>query len=402
MERFIRYAQIDTQSSGDSSITPSTHSQFDLANLLVSELKEFGILDAEVDQNCYVMATLPANCDFNTGIVGLIAHLDTSPSVSGKDVKPQIIESYQGGDLCLNKEAAIFLKESECAELSGCKGHTLIVTDGTTLLGADDKAGVTAIMASIEYLIKNPHIKHGTVKIAFTPDEEIGKGADFFDIQKFGAQYACTVDGGFAGELNKETFSADEAIIEVYGRDIHPGTAKNIMINSIRSIAEIIAMLPPSMAPEHTENYEPFIHPLYLQGGVSHSTLKLILRDFKTDGLKIQRQILENIIADVQHKYSGVSITLKVNETYRNMRDALDKNPHVTERLWNAAEKAGVSPFWSPIRGGTDGARLTASGLPTPNMFTGSGNHHSVTEWLSVDALQKAVETIVNFVSVGN
>jgi len=400
LEKFLRYVKINTQSKDGSDSYPSTRVQFDLANLLVQELKELGLKDAAVDTYGYVTATLPSNTNKKGPKIGLIAHMDTSPEVPGENVKPQIIQSYKGGDIILNKEQNIIIKESENEDLKNCIGHTLVTTDGTTLLGADDKAGIAAIMTAVQTLVANPAIPHAEVKIAFTPDEEVGEGVKFFDLKKYGADCAYTIDGGFTGELNMETFSANAAVIEVEGRDIHPGTAKNIMVNSIRAVADIIAKLPRDMAPETTEGYEPYIHPLSVQGTVFKTTLKFILRDFKTEGLDVQKKILEKIIAEVQKMHPKAKIKLEITETYRNMRDELEKHPDVTTSLWKAAEKAGLKPEWKPIRGGTDGSRLTAIGLPTPNLFTGSCNHHSRTEWLSADALAKAVDVLINLVTV--
>ncbi len=396
VERFCRYVRIDTQSDPESLTFPSSEKQFKLANALVTELKELRIEDVSVDRFCYVMAKVPSNTNRKTPKIGLIAHLDTSPSLSGENVKPSAIENYQGGDYIINEALGVVLRESECPELRNCIGHTLITSDGTTLLGADDKAGIAIIMTAIEFLIKNPGIIHGEIRIAFTPDEEIGQGADHFDLKKFDADFAFTVDGGFTGELNKETFSADAAMIEIAGRDIHPGTAKDVMVNSVRAMAEIIRRLPQDMAPESTDGYQPFIHPTFAQGEVSSSVVKLILRDFDTAGLIVQKQILERIIDEVKVEFPKNEIRLTVSETYRNMAEELAKYPHVTDRLWNAVLKSGMQPFWKPIRGGTDGSRLTAMGLPTPNMFTGSGNHHSRAEWCSVNAMEKAVECVVN------
>jgi tripeptide aminopeptidase len=399
IDRFIRYAKIDTQSSPSSGEHPSTQKQFNLAHLLVKELKEFG-LDASVDENCYVMASLPANCQSDSSTIGLIAHLDTSPSVSGTDVKPRIVDSFSGDDLIINEELGINLRVSECEDLKKCIGHTLILTDGTTLLGADDKAGIVAIMAAIEQLIINPDIHHGDIKIAFTPDEEIGSGADRFDLKKFAADFAYTIDGNFTGELNMETFSADEAVIEIQGRDIHPGSAKGVMVNSLRVMADIIARLPRQMSPEKTDKYEPFIHPCDAAGCVAKSAITMILRDFNTNGLELQKEILNKIIKDVQMIYPEAKIILRTSKTYRNMRDKLEEMPHITQKLFDAAKKAGTNPYWSPIRGGTDGSKLSEMGLLTPNLFTGSGNHHSPAEWLSIDSLEKAVETILYLVTI--
>lgn len=400
IDRFIKYAMIDTQSDPDSYSFPSTEKQFNLARVLVKELEAFGLKNVSLDNFCYVMATLPANCADEIPKIGLIAHLDTSSALSSENVKPKIIENYPGGDYSINESLGVILSESECPDLKKCIGQTLITSDGTTLLGADDKAGVTAIMALMELLTNNPQIKHGEIRVAFTPDEEIGRGADHFDLEKFNADFAYTVDGGYTGELNRETFSADEALIEIQGRDIHPGTAKGIMVNSIKVMAEIIRRLPENMTPENTEDYQPFMHPVNAEGGVSLSTIRLILRDFSAQCLSIQKQILEDIIREVENLFLKATIKLTVTETYRNMAEILSNNTIVTDRLWNAALKAGAKPFWKPVRGGTDGSRLTSMGLPTPNIFTGSGNHHSKTEWLSVEALEMVVETLCNLVRI--
>lgn len=400
LNRFLRYAKIDTQSDDKSKTYPSTNKQYDLLNLLLSELKDMGIRDAMIDEFGYVMATLPGNLpDGHPAYgkapkVGFIAHVDTSPDASGKDVKPQVIENYQGGDLVLPGDSSVVIKESENKKLKKCIGQTIVTTDGTTLLGADDKAGVASIMTAVQDMINDNSILHGDIKIGFTPDEEIGKGTEHFDIKKFGADFAYTIDGETPGELNKETFSANSAIITVHGRDIHPGTAKDIMVNSIRAMADIIARTPKDMAPETTEGYEPYIHPYQLEGSVIKSTLKFLLRDFVTEGLDKQKEILENIIKEVQELNPKVKIDLEIIEMYRNMRDELDKNPMVLDCLWEAATKAGAEPYWEPIRGGTDGSRLTELGLPTPNIYAGGQNFHSRNEWLSVDGMNMAVETI--------
>ena len=398
LEKFLRYVAVNTQSNEESETAPTTTIQFDLAKILVEELKELGLQDVSLDDHCYVMATLPANTDKDAPKIGLLAHMDTSPEVSGENVKAQIIDSYDGGDIVLNEEAGVIIKGSEDDKLQKCVGQTIVTSDGTTLLGADDKAGIAAIMTMLETLKENPDIPHGELKIAFTPDEEVGRGVDHFDVKKFGADFAYTIDGGIAGELNMETFSANAATIEVVGRNIHPGTAKNVMINAVRVMGDIVSRLPKDMAPETTEGYEPFIHPMTMTGSVDKATVKMILRDFKTPGLDTQKEILEKIIAEVQELYPKAKINLEITETYRNMRDELEKNPQVTEVLFAAAQKAGVNPQWEPIRGGTDGSRLTAMGLPTPNMFAGGANFHSKTEWLSVDGMVKSIETLLNIV----
>lgn len=404
LDRFLRYVKIDTQSKEGSETYPSTKKQFDLLNLLLKELKQLGIDDAIINEYGYLFATIPANIPkdhpaYNkVPVIGFLAHVDTSPDSSGKDVKPQIIENYQGQDIILPGDKSKSITVAENPNLKKCIGHTIITSDGTTLLGADDKAGIASIMTMAQTLLNDNSILHGEIKIGFTPDEEIGEGTKYFDIDKFGAKYAYTVDGDLPGELNKETFSANSAVVTAEGRDIHPGTAKDIMVNSIRAIADVIARLPRDMAPETTEKYEPYIHPHNVEGTVSKSALKLLFRDFKTSGLDEQKKILENIIEEVKKLNPKTKISLEIIEMYRNMREELDKNPLVLDCLWEAATEAGADPYWEPIRGGTDGSRLTEMGLPTPNIYGGGQNFHSVNEWLSVDAMNISVKTLIKLV----
>lgn len=406
LDRFLRYVKIDTQSQDDVEAYPSTAKQFDLLNPLVQELKDLGLRDASIDKYGYVMATLPANvppthpAHGKVPTVGFVAHVDTSPSTSGANVKPQVIKSYQGGDLVLPGDRSVVIKESENPELRKEVGRTVITSDGTTLLGADDKAGIAIIMTAMQYLIDHPNLLHGDIKIGFTPDEEVGMGTKYFDIMKFGAQFAYTVDGDTTGELNKETFSANSAVITVHGRNIHPGTAKGIMVNSIRAIADIIARMPKDIAPETTEGYEPYLHPHGVQGEEAKSVLKILLRDFRTDGLDVLKQRLEKIIAEVQPLHPKAKIELQIFESYRNMREGLEKDQRVLDCLWEATKRSGLEPKWVPIRGGTDGSKLTANGLPTPNIFTGGHNYHGNTEWASLWGMEKAAETVVNLAQV--
>lgn len=403
LERLLRYVKIDTQSDPTSDSVPSTQKQFDLANLLVKELKEIGLDDVKIDDKCYVYATLPSNIPSDhpaygkVPAIGFVAHVDTSPDTTGKDVKPQIIENYQGGDIVLPADKNVVIKDDpiENPNLKKVIGHTLVTTDGTTLLGSDDKSGVAAIMTAVEIMKNDPSILHGDIKIGFTPDEEIGRGADHFDVDGFGCEYAYTLDGEMPGEINKETFSANGAKITVLGRDIHPGFAKDIMVNSIWAMAEIINLLPPNMTPETTAGYDPYIHPHNCTMTVDKSELHLLFRDFKTEGLDDQKKIVENIIAAVQAKYPKVKIELEVKEYYRNMLDDLESNPKGLDYLWEAASNVGANPYWNPIRGGTDGSKLTAKGLPTPNIYTGGQNFHSKTEWVSIDALELGCKTII-------
>ena len=400
LDKFLRYVKIDTQSKEDSESYPSTAKQFDLLNLLVKELKALGISEATIDEYGYVMATIPSNVQKKVPVIGFIAHVDTSPEVSGANVKPQIITNYEGGDIVLSGDPTSVIRESENSTLKTAVGKMIVTSDGTTLLGADDKAGLAIIMIAIQSLIDNPKIAHGEIKIGFTPDEEVGAGTKYFDIKKFGAQFAYTVDGDTPGELNKETFSANSCLITVHGRDIHPGSAKGIMTNSVRIISDIIARLPKNTAPETTEGYEPYIHPYVLEGGVGKSTVKILFRDFKTAGLDALKKIVEQTIAEVQQMYPKAKIEIEVTEQYRNMREGLEKDTRVIDYLFEATKRSGLQPIWTPIRGGTDGSRLTENGLPTPNIFTGGANYHSRTEWVNVWGMEKSVETVLNLVQI--
>jgi len=406
INRFVRYARIDTQSNPESTTIPSTQKQFDLSNLLVKELHEMGIANAYITDECYVYAHIVSNLTANhhnfgkVSAVGFVAHVDTAPDTTATGCNPQIIESYKGGNIKLG-DTDIIITEAENIHLKDCIGHTLIHTDGTTLLGSDDKSGVASIMQFAKYCQENSDYLHGDIKICFTPDEEIGRGADKFDIKSFNCEYAYTIDGGLPmGELNKETFSADMAVIKLTGRDIHPGSAKDIMVNSMRALADIIVRLPRNMAPETTDGYEPFIHPHHAESTIQNSQLVLILRDFDTKGLDKQHEILRSIIAEVQPLNPNCKIEMTITKQYRNMFDKLMENPKGCDYLFEAAERAGVNPFWSPIRGGTDGSRLTEMGLPTPNIFTGGQNFHSKTEWLSIDVLLKTIETMKNLCAI--
>jgi tripeptide aminopeptidase len=405
LDRFLRYARIDTQSAEDSPSYPSTAKQLDLLRLLAAELAEAGLKDASTDEHGYVMATLPGNLPADhpaagrVPTIGLVAHVDTSPSASGKDVKPQVLE-YQGGDIILPGDLSVVIRASENPELANNIGRKVVTSDGTTLLGADDKAGVAIIMAAAHTLAGDSGILHGPVRIAFTPDEEVGGGTRYFDLQKFGAQFAYTVDGEKLGELNRETFSADLAVITVHGRNIHPGRAKGIMVNSLRAMAEVIVRMPKEIAPETTEGYEPYIHPHVLEGAEARSTLKILLRDFHTPGLEVLKRKLEEIVSEVQALNPLTKIELKIIEQYRNMKEYLGSDARVVDYLWEAAIRAGLEPKWEPIRGGTDGSRLTEKGLPTPNIFTGGHNYHGPTEWLSVHAMEKSVATVLNLAQI--
>jgi tripeptide aminopeptidase len=405
LDRFLRYAAVDTQSKDDADCYPSTAKQLDLSRMLAAELQALGLKDAKVDEHGYVFATIPANLPKSdqaygkVPVIGLVAHVDTSPEVSGAGVKPQVM-TYKGGDIVLPGNPAMVIKAAENPELKENIGKTIVTTDGTTLLGADDKAGVAAIMALAETLVNDPKILHGDVRIAFTPDEEVGAGTKHFDLKAFGAAAAYTIDGEKAGELNKETFSADSALVTVTGRDIHPGMAKGVMVNATRVLCEIVARTPKDLAPETTDGYQPYLHPYSIEGGIGKATLKVLFRDFKTEGLEELKRRLEGIAAEVQKIFPKAGIEVKVTPSYRNMRPILEKNPLVLETLAEATKRAGLEPKWVPIRGGTDGSRLSEMGLPTPNIWTGGFNAHSPREWLSVDGLEKAFATAVHLVQV--
>ena len=402
IERFISYAKIDTKSDPNSNTNPSTLKQFDLSKKLKQELEAMGY-QPELTENCYlycnIKANLPENSNKNIPKIGFVAHVDTAPDRSGTNVNPQIIENYQGGDIALLHNGFV-IRYDENVALKDCIGHTIITTDGTTLLGSDDKSGVTAIMELAKYYAENPHIYHGEIGICFTPDEEIGRGADLFDIKRFACEYAYTIDGEMPGEINKETFTADHAWIRAYGREIHPGSAKDIMVNSSRVIARAIELLPKDQAPETTEGYQPYIHPHHSTGTVGYSELMILLRTFNDEDLKTQHKLLESIVNQLQTEFPKAKIELEIKKIYRNMLDKLKENPKGCDYLFEAAERAGVNPEWKPIRGGTDGSRLTEMGLPCPNIFTGGQNFHSETEWLSVNSLMKTIETMKNLVQV--
>jgi len=406
LTRFLRYVKIDTQSSETSTTYPSTKKQFDLLKLLVKELRELGLKRVTIDKYGYVMGRLPGNLPKKgkggTGVpvIGLIAHVDTSPSASGKNVKPQVIKNYGGGDIRLPGDKSVVITVAENPELRKNIGKTIVTSDGTTLLGADDKAGIAIIMTALQSLVNNPSLRHGDIAVAFTPDEEIGAGTKYFSVKKFGADVAYTVDGDTPGELNRETFSADGATITVHGRNIHPGSAKNIMVNSLRAMADIIVRMPRNMAPETTEGYEPYIHPHTLQGEEEKTVLKLLLRDFRTEGLAVLRRKLETIIAEVRPLHPKARIELEVTESYRNMKEGVDTDPRICGCLEEAVRRIGMTPVWKPIRGGTDGSKLTAMGLPTPNLFTGGQNYHCKNEWVSVDGMEKSAAAVVELVQV--
>ncbi len=396
IDKFLRYVKIDTQSDENSDTTPSTEKQWNLAKLLVKELKEMGLDDASVDENGYVMATLPANTSKKTQTVGFISHMDTAPDASGENVNPQIIENYDGKAISLGDNAV--LSPDDFPELNDYVGKTLITTDGTTLLGADDKAGIAEIMTAVEYLTIHGEIEHGDVKIGFTPDEEIGRGADKFDVKKFGADFAFTIDGGRIGELEYENFNAAGLTVKVKGRNVHPGTAKNQMINSMLIAMEFNAMLPADQRPEHTEGYEGFYHLIHMQGTVDQSELKYIIRDHDRGKFEDKKALAQAVADFLNKKYGNGTVILEMKDQYYNMKEKIEPVKYIVDIAEQAMKDAGVEPVIKPIRGGTDGSKLSFMGLPTPNIFTGGHNFHGIHEYIPVESMEKAVEVIVNVI----
>ena len=396
-DRFLRYVKIDTQSDPESKTVPSTEKQKDLGRLLVKELQEMGVEDAHLDEKGYVYATLPATTTRQVPVICFCSHMDTSPDCSGKNVNPIMHKNYDGKDIVLPNDKTQVIRVAEHPALAEQKGNDIITADGTTLLGADNKAGVAEIMDAVHHLINNPQIKHGTVKILFTPDEEIGRGVDHVDMKKLGADFGYTIDGETAGYIEDETFSADAVTINVYGVSAHPGFAKDKMENAIKIASEIIDHLPKDkFSPETTEKKEGFIHPVSVTGILEKATLKFIIRDFTEEGLKKLAHLLEDITVSIINKYPKSHYDFTVQEQYRNMKQVLDKHPHVVEYALEAIRRSGLTPVRNSIRGGTDGSRLSYMGLPCPNIFAGEHAFHSKQEWVSVQDMQKAVETIVN------
>jgi tripeptide aminopeptidase len=398
VERFLRYVTVDTQSSETSDTYPSTAKQLDLLRQLVDELKEIGLADAAIDEHGYVMATIPATSQ-KTGVpvIGFIAHVDTSPEMSGAGVKPIVHRNYQGQDLVLPDDSTAVLRPADIPYLRERIGDDIITASGTTLLGADNKAGVAEIMAAAEYLMAHPEIPHGTIRVGFTPDEEVGAGTKFFDVEKFGARYAYTMDGGARGEIEMESFSADAMTLTFVGRNTHPGYGKGKMVNSIKVAADFISRLPKDgLAPELTEGYEGFVHPYVVNASVDRTSVKLLIRDFKTPALKEKEDFLARLANETVADWPGATVETKVEESYRNMREVLDDLPEVVENAREAIRRAGIETRERPIRGGTDGSKLSFMGLPTPNIFAGEQNFHSRYEWVSAQDMEKAVEVIVH------
>ncbi|MDR0811709.1 MAG: peptidase T [Paludibacter sp.] len=399
-QRFLNYVAYATTSDENTNMTPSTPGQMIFAKALAAEMKQIGLQDVELDKNGYLMATLPANTAEKTPTIGFIAHVDTSPEMSGKNVKPRIVENYNGSDILLNEEKLIVLETEKYPEILQYKGQDIIVTDGTTLLGADDKAGIAEILAAVEYLLAHPEIKRGKVRIGFTPDEEIGQGADHFDVAKFGAEWAYTMDGGEIGELEFENFNAASAKITFKGVNVHPGYAKHKMRNSIRIAHQFVTMLPRHETPEHTEGYEGFYHLISTSGSVETSTLNYIIRDHDRVRFESRKQEMQHLVNKINAEFGEGTATLELKDQYYNMREKVESVMHVVELAKSAMEASGVKPKIQPIRGGTDGARLSFEGLPCPNIFAGGHNFHSRFEYLPIKSMEKATETIVNIVKI--
>ncbi|WP_338471108.1 peptidase T [Niallia sp. XMNu-256] len=400
IERFTRYVKVDTQSNAEVESCPSTPGQLTLANMLVEELKEIGMEEVTIDENGYVMATLPSNTDKQVPTVGFLAHVDTATDFTGKNVNPQLVENYDGQDIVLNKELQVVLSKESFPELVDYKGHTLITTDGTTLLGADDKAGIAEIMTAMDYLIKHPEIKHGKVRVAFTPDEEIGRGPHKFDVKEFGADFAYTMDGGPLGELEYESFNAAAAKLTFKGTNVHPGTAKGKMVNSMKLAIDFNNRLPAQEFPEQTEGYEGFYHLLSFQGDVEETVLHYIIRDHDRALFEKRKETVRSIATDLQQKYGEERVQLEMNDQYYNMREKIEPVKQIVDVAYKAMENLDIKPIVKPIRGGTDGSQLSYMGLPTPNIFAGGENFHGKFEYVSVENMIKATEVIVEIVKL--
>lgn len=398
-ERFLRYIKIDTKSDEGCKETPSTKKQFDLLNLLKEELEEIGVDEVSLDENGYLFATLKSNVDKEVPTIGFIAHVDTAPAFNGKNVNPQIIEEYDGEDIVLNKEKNIILKTKDFPEILNYKGEELITTDGTSLLGADDKAGVAEIMQAVKYMIDN-NVKHGDIKIGFTPDEEIGRGADLFDVEKFNADYAYTMDGGEIGELEYENFNAASAHININGVNVHPGSAKNKMKNALRIGMDLDSLLPDQERPEFTENYEGFFHLINMEGNVENAKMHYIIRDHSMEKFESKKDMIKKAVQFINRKYGENTIELKLEDSYYNMKEKIMPVFHIVEEAKKAMELVGIEPMIIPVRGGTDGSKLSFKGLPTPNIFTGGHNFHGKFEYIPTRSMEKALEVILKIVEL--
>ena len=401
VERFLRYAKIDTMSDEESTTFPSDTKQLELSKILVEELKEIGLADAHMDSNGYVIATLPSNTDKEVPTIGFIAHVDTSPAVSGKDVNPIIHKNYQGGDIVLPADNSKVIKADENPELKDMIGFDIITTDGTTLLGADDKAGIAEIMDAMKYLIEHPEIKHGEIKVGFTPDEEVGRGAEKFDVETFGAKFAYTIDGSTRGEVEVETFSADGVEVKFTGVNVHPGYAKNKLVNSMKVAAYFIDSLPKeTLCPERTEGREGFVHPVGLSGNESETIVKFIIRDFIDEKLPEYEKLLKELAEKAVEAFPGSEMEFKVQEQYRNMYNIVKQHPEVEQYAVEALERLNIKVIKSAIRGGTDGSRLSYMGLPTPNLFAGGHNFHGYLEYVAIQDMEAAVKMITEIAKI--
>lgn len=405
VDRLVKYVKVDTQSKEDVGEVPSTQKQFDLARILSNELRHLGLQDVRIDEeHCYVYATLPSNlaADRTAQVpaIGFIAHMDASPSVTDADVNPVIHRNYRGGGIVLPGDTTQVIAVERNPNLLKCIGDDIITTDGTTLLGADDKAGIAEIMTAVEYLLKHPEIEHGEIKIAFTPDEEVGNGTAYFDVEGWGAKYAYTVDGGELGELSDETFNAQTAILTFHGKNTHPGYAKGIMVNSLYAASFFISMFPEDMKPETTDGRQGYLHPYDLSGNEEQTKLKVLIRDFEMKGMEEKGDILRAMKNETEREFPGIKVNLSITDSYRNMNSVLEKYPEVMGFAEEAMERAGIKPLKFPVRGGTDGAQLTFMGMPTPNIFTGGENAHSKLEWIPVNSMIKSVEMILNISNI--
>ncbi|WP_026915364.1 peptidase T [Christiangramia portivictoriae] len=395
IDRFLSYVRIDTQSDPESNSTPSTMKQWDLANKLVDELKAIGMQEVSIDEHAYVMATLPSNVAHKAPVIGFVSHFDTTPDFSGTNVNPQIIENYNGKDIILNKEKDIILSPEYFDDLLQYKGQTIITTDGTTLLGADDKAGITEIMTAMEYLVNHPEIAHGEIRVCFTPDEEIGRGAHKFDVEKFGAEWAYTMDGSQIGELEYENFNAARAVVRIEGKSVHPGYAKDKMINSMYIAQDFINSLPRLETPEHTEGRQGFFHLSSIHGDVEQTVLEYIIRDHDMGHFQARKEMMQDLANEICSQYERDCINVEIKDQYRNMREKVEPVMHIVELARDAMEAVDIEPIIKPIRGGTDGAQLSFMGLPCPNIFAGGHNFHGKYEYVPVESMQKATEVIV-------
>ncbi|OJV19278.1 MAG: peptidase T [Bacteroidetes bacterium 41-46] len=402
LEKFLRYIAVDTASDPESETQPSTSKQLNLSRMLVEELRAMGVKDVELDEWGYVMASLPSNLPDGSNVpaIGFIAHVDSAPDASGENINPQIIENYDGSDIVINKERGFVMKVEEFPELLKYKGNTIITTDGTTLLAADDKAGIAEIMTAVEHIMANPDLPHGTIKIGFTPDEEIGRGVDKFDVERFGAEFAYTLDGGEIGELEYENFNAAAAKIFIQGRNIHPGYAKEKMVNAIILGAELNSMLPVEQRPEYTAGYEGFFHIIKFDGTVENANIQYIIRDHDSEKFESKKRLISQCVDFLNKKYGEGTYTLELKDQYYNMKKQVEPHYHIVEKAVQAMEMAGIKPNIKPIRGGTDGARLSFMGLPCPNIFAGGHNFHGKFEFIPAESMEKAVEVILNLVKL--